>query len=59
MSVQDLAIQYWMGKFVLEARKADGSEYPPQTLYGLVCCFKWLYEANGVHDVNTLVTANA
>ena len=38
MQVEDLA--YWMSKFVLEARKADGSEYPPKTLYALVCCFE-------------------
>ena len=50
MQVEDLA--YWMSKFVLEARKADGSEYPPKTLYALVCCFKRYYEASGVHDVN-------
>ena len=37
MSVEDFA--YWLGKFVLEVRKQDGSEYPPKTLYGLVCCF--------------------
>ena len=55
MPVEDLA--YWMGKFVLEAQKADGNEYPQQTLYALVCCFKWFYEANGVYDVNPLDTA--
>ena len=30
MQVEDLA--YWMSKFVLEARKADSSEYPPKTM---------------------------
>ena len=49
MQVEDLV--YWMSKFVLEARKADGSEYPPNTLYALVCCFKRYYEASSVHDV--------
>ena len=34
MPVEDLA--YWMGKFVLEARKMDSSEYPPETLYSLI-----------------------
>ena len=34
MQVEDLA--YWMSKFVLEARKTDGSEYPPKTLYAIV-----------------------
>ena len=25
-------IAYWMGRFVLEIRKKDGTEYPPKTL---------------------------
>ncbi len=33
-------LSYWMGKFVLEVRKKGGSEYPPNSLYALVCCFK-------------------
>ena len=48
----DLA--YWMGKFVLEVRKKDGSEYPQKSLYALVCCFKRFFEQNGVHNVNPL-----
>ncbi len=38
LSPENLA--YWMGKFVLEVRKKDGTEYPPKSLYALVCCFK-------------------
>ena len=52
MSGDDFA--YWLGKFVLEVRKVDGSEYPPKTLYALVCCFKRYFEANGVHDINPI-----
>ena len=44
MQVEDFA--YWLGKFVLEARKSDGSEYPPKTIYSLVCCFRRYFEAN-------------
>ena len=41
MPVHDFA--YWLGKFVLEVRKKkDASEYPPKTLYRMVCCFKSL-----------------
>ena len=47
-------IAYWMGKFVLEIRKQNGSEYPPKTLYQIVCCFKRHFEANGIHNVNIL-----
>jgi len=36
---------YWLGKFVLEVRKADGGEYPPKSLYALVCCFKRYFKA--------------
>ena len=56
MGAEDLA--YWLGKFVLETRKADGSEYPPKTLYSLVCCFKRHYEASGIHSINPLDTAD-
>jgi len=51
MPVQDLA--YWMGKFVLEARKEDGSEYLPKTLHALVCCFKQLYLQHHYPEVNS------
>ena len=27
------ALNHWLSKFVLEARKADGEPYPPNTLY--------------------------
>ena len=29
-------LQYWMSRFVLEARKKDGNEYPPNTLHHIV-----------------------
>ena len=43
MSVDDFS--YWLGKFVVEVRK-DGTQYPPKSLYALVCCFKRFFEAN-------------
>ena len=45
---------YWMCKFVLEVRKKDGKEYPPKSLYALVCCLKCFFEQHGVHDINPL-----
>ena len=30
-------MQYWMTRFILEARKKDGEEYPPNTLHHIVC----------------------
>ena len=35
LDVQQL--QYWLCHFIHEARKKDGLEYPPNTLYHLVC----------------------
>ena len=52
-------ISYWMGKFVLEVRKQDGSEYPPKSLYALVCCFKRYFEMNGVYSINPLMSGDA
>ena len=57
MRPADLA--YWMAKFVLEVRKQNGSEYPPKTLYALVCCFKRYYEQNGIHYINPLCPSDA
>ena len=48
------SLAYWMGKFVLEVRKQNGTEYPPKTIYALICCFKRYFEKNGVHDINPL-----
>ena len=45
---------YWIRKFTLEVRKADGSENPPKSLYALVCCFKQFFERNGIHGINPL-----
>ena len=52
ISPADLA--YWLGQFVLEVRKKDSTEYPPKSLYALVCCFKGHFEKNGVNGVNRL-----
>ena len=30
-------MNYWMSKFILEVRRKDGLEYPPNTLYCIVC----------------------
>ena len=56
MPPDDLA--YWMGKFVLEVRKQDGKEYPPKSLYALVCCIKRHFEENGIYNINPLCSTN-
>ena len=30
-------IRYWVPRFILEVRKKNGDEYPPNTLYKMVC----------------------
>ncbi len=52
LPTSDLA--HWLAKFVLEVRKKNGSEYPPKSLYALVCCFKRYFETNKIHNVNPL-----
>ena len=54
LSMKSKELSYWLGKFVLEARKKNGDEYPPKTFYQIVCCFKRHFEANGIHSFNPL-----
>ena len=35
---QPQVLDYWLNKFVLEARKGNGEPYPPDTLYGIYTC---------------------
>ena len=57
MPVDDFT--YWLGKFVLETQKKDGTEYPPKSLYGLTCWFKCFFETNERFDVNPLSRSDA
>ena len=36
-SLDSNSLQYWMSRFVLEVRKKDGTEYPPNTLHHICC----------------------
>lgn len=56
--VEDLA--YWTGKFVLKRGRWMAVSICPKLcrLYTLACCLKRYYEANGVHDVNPLITVD-
>ena len=42
------------GKICTGNSKKDGTEYPPKTLYQIVCCFKRHFKANGKHNINPL-----
>lgn len=57
MPVDDFA--YRLGKFILKTRKKDSTEYPPKTLYALVCCFKRFFEVSKKLDVNPLTPSDA
>ena len=35
--MDNTSLQHWMSRFVLEVRKRDGTEYPPNTLYHIIC----------------------
>ena len=50
MNVQDL--DFWLSRFVIEARKKDGSEYPPNTLYQLCCGLGRAIKLAGRPDIN-------
>ena len=45
---------HWLSCFILEARKLDGSAYPPGTLYNLSCGLLRYLRDSGCHDVNFL-----
>ncbi len=40
-------LQFWLTRFVLEARKKDGSKYPPNSLHHLVCSLMRHIRQNG------------
>ncbi|XP_048775614.2 uncharacterized protein LOC125680217 [Ostrea edulis] len=48
------SLNYWMQRFVLEVRKQDGSEYPPRSLYYIVCGLLRFIRDENIHNVNFL-----
>ena len=47
-------MSYWLQRFIVEARKQDGSEYPPRSIYLILCGLLRLLKDKGVHDKNFL-----
>ena len=45
-------LQYWLSRFVLEVRKKDGQEYPPDTLYHIVCGIMRFLRQNGKPEID-------
>ena len=52
-------LNFHLGKFILEARKKDGTEYPPRSLYLIACGLLRFLRDNNVHDKNFLDVSNS
>ncbi|XP_061195452.1 uncharacterized protein LOC133203697 [Saccostrea echinata] len=51
-------MSFWLGRFVMEARKKDGTEYPPRSIYLILCGLLRFLKDNGVYDKNFLDESN-
>ena len=47
-------MSYWLGRFVMEIRKRDGTDYPPRSIYLILCGLLRFLKDNGVYDKNFL-----
>ena len=45
-------LQWWMSRFVLEIRKKDGTPYPPESIYHIVCGIMRFVRLNGKPEVD-------
>ena len=45
-------LQRWMSRFVLEIRKTDGTPYPPESIYHIVCGIMRFVRHNGKPEVD-------
>ena len=45
---------FWLTRFIMEVRNVKGDEYPPKTLYQIVCGLLRHLREKGVHDKNFL-----
>ena len=50
MSVESLS--FWLSKFVIEVRKENGEEYPPDSIYSICCGLQRHLRTNGREEVN-------
>ena len=54
------SVDYWMSRFVLEARRQDGKPYPPNTLHSIVLAVQRHYvEHHNRPDLNMMLKENA
>ena len=52
------SLKYWLPKFILEARWADGKHYPPNTLYAICSGLQRALKFNNREDVLLFNDAN-
>ena len=52
LSMDTASLQYWLTHFILEVRKQNGLEYPPNTLHHLVCGIMRFLRQNGRPEVD-------
>ncbi|KAK3754762.1 hypothetical protein QZH41_010325 [Actinostola sp. cb2023] len=53
--MDDVTLNYWLSKFVMEVAKESGERYPPKTVYGIIASLKrHLADINGSEALNPL-----
>ena len=52
MTMDTSTLQHWLTYFILEVRKQNGSEYPPNTLHHLVCGIMRYLRQNGRPEID-------
>ena len=53
-----ITMNYWLQRFIVEARRQDGAEYPLRSLYLIACGLLRYIRSNGVHEKNFLDEKN-
>lgn len=57
--MDEASLQYWLNRFVLEIRKkADGTEYPPETLHHICCGIMRYLRQNGRPEIDFFKNAS-
>ena len=52
LQMDTASLQYWLTHFILEVRKQNGSEYPPNTLHHLICGIMRFLRQNGRPEID-------
>ena len=52
------ALNYWLGRFILEVRSMSGKEYSPDSVYQLCCGLQWSLRNANRADINIFEDSN-